>query len=165
MTLDINGKRHGHRWRCITLLILAAGSCIPRPTHAQTRLTGTVRDASTQLALGDVRIEVVDRRIRSVTDSTGAFVLDRVPRGTYSIRFSRIGYHFAIQQGFDFVIAVAFNRDYSIRFAFKLTHKAVSRLATYRKHVNAHLLTLSDTVVDQDGATDISAELRRDPRL
>ena len=63
------------------------------------------------------------------------------------------------QRGFEFVIAVVFDRDYSIRFAFKLTHAAVTELSTYRKHVNAHILILAEDSIDCDGVEDVSGEL------
>ncbi|MDA8563895.1 hypothetical protein N9L06_05530 [Mariniblastus sp.] len=49
------------------------------------------------------------------------------------------------QQHFDFVIAVAFNPDYTIRFAVKLTPAFVRQLARYQQHVNAHILILTDS--------------------
>jgi len=63
------------------------------------------------------------------------------------------------QRGFEFVIAVVFDRDYAIRFAFKLTHAAVTELSTYRKHVNAHILILAEDSIDYDGVEDVSGEL------
>ena len=63
------------------------------------------------------------------------------------------------QRGFEFVIAVVFDRDYSIRFAFKLTHAAVMELSTYRKHVNAHILILAEDSIDCDGVENVSGEL------
>lgn len=66
------------------------------------------------------------------------------------------------QRGFDFVIAVAFAQNYSIRFALKLTHAAVTELSTYRKHVNAHILIIGEEAIGRDGIEDISGELNGD---
>jgi len=63
------------------------------------------------------------------------------------------------QKGFDFVIAVIFKDDYSIRLAVKLSHVAVLQHTTYRKHVNAHILILTNKIIGQEGVTDISHEL------
>ena len=57
------------------------------------------------------------------------------------------------------MIAVVFDRDYAIRFAFKLTHAAVTELSTCRKHVNAHILILAADSIDCDGVEDVSGEL------
>ena len=59
------------------------------------------------------------------------------------------------QHGFDFVIAVIFNDDYSIRLAVKVNYDAVQALAKYRAYVNGHILTLTDNVVEQDGVENI----------
>jgi hypothetical protein len=61
--------------------------------------------------------------------------------------------------GFDFVIAVVFNKDYSIRFAAKLTHTAVQRLSRHQGHVNAHILMLSEDCFEVDGVENISGLL------
>jgi hypothetical protein len=61
--------------------------------------------------------------------------------------------------GFDFVIAVVFNKDYSIRFAAKLTHAAVQKLSRHQGHVNAHILMLSEDCFEVDGVEDIGGLL------
>ena len=58
--------------------------------------------------------------------------------------------------GFDFVVAVIFNEDYSVRLAVKVSYDAVSTLARYQDHVNGHILILTNKVVEQDGVADIS---------
>jgi len=62
--------------------------------------------------------------------------------------------------GFNFVIAVIFNNDYSIRFAVKLTHDAVVEFSKHREHVNGHILILTDKVIDRDGVENITDVLR-----
>ena len=58
-------------------------------------------------------------------------------------------------RGFDYVIAVVFNKDFTIRFAAKLTHAAILHLSTHRQHVNAHILMLNENCFDIDGVDDI----------
>lgn len=59
-------------------------------------------------------------------------------------------------QGFDFVIAVVFNSDYSIRFAVMIPHQIVPEFAKYQEHTNAHNLILTDKICEQPGVTDIA---------
>ena len=63
------------------------------------------------------------------------------------------------QDHFDFVVAVAFNLDYTIRFAVKLSPTSVERIARYQQHVNAHILILTDNYVGSDGVEDITQDL------
>ena len=56
---------------------------------------------------------------------------------------------------FDFLIAVAFNNDYSIRFAVMIPHGIVERFARYRQYVNGHLPILKDEDASLPGVTDI----------
>lgn len=58
-------------------------------------------------------------------------------------------------RGFDYVIAVAFYSDYSIRFAVKISYELVPRFAKFRNHVNGHVLILTDSIQQQDGIEDI----------
>lgn len=60
---------------------------------------------------------------------------------------------------FDFLIAVAFNNDYSIRFAVIIPHDSVGKFARYQRHVNGHLPILRDEHVKQPGVTDIRHRL------
>ena len=57
---------------------------------------------------------------------------------------------------FDFVVAVVFDEDYSIRFAFKIAYTAVKQLARYQEHTNSHLLILTERAVELDGVEDIT---------
>lgn len=56
---------------------------------------------------------------------------------------------------FDFVIAIAFNLDYTLRFAVKLSRQSIDRIARYRTHVNAHVLILTEKLVGTEGVEDI----------
>lgn len=78
-----------------------------------------------------------------------------------NVQFSAIrNFH---QNGFDFLIAVAFNEEYSIRFALKLTHSAVERYSKYRPHVNAHILMLDEAAINSEGIENIAWLLNGHP--
>ena len=64
------------------------------------------------------------------------------------------------QNTFDYVIAVVFHDDYSIRFAVLLPHDSVPSLARYQQHTNGHNLILTDQVIGSIGVTDITSFLR-----
>ena len=74
--------------------------------------------------------------------------------GTNSVQFSAI--RNLDDHGFDFVIAVAFNEDYSLRFAFKIQYEVVPNLARYQAHTNAHILRLTNESAEQEGVEDIT---------
>ena len=67
-------------------------------------------------------------------------------------------------QDFDFAIAVAFNSDYSVRFAVMIPHQAVPRFAKYSRHLNGHLLRLTDQISAESGVTDIRRLFRNGVR-
>lgn len=57
---------------------------------------------------------------------------------------------------FDFVVAVVFREDYSVRFAFRIAYAAVHQLARYQEHTNSHILILTERAVELDGVEDIT---------
>jgi hypothetical protein len=77
-----------------------------------------------------------------------------------SVQFSSI--RNLAERGFDHVIAVAFNFDYSIRFAVKIPHEHVRKFVKYQEHTNAHNLILTDKIADEPGVTDIRQEIDGD---
>lgn len=59
-----------------------------------------------------------------------------------------------IEHDFDYLIAVIFDQSFGIQKAIKIPHKVIEEYATYRKHVNGHILhvrgaILSDPRVEQ----------------
>ena len=60
---------------------------------------------------------------------------------------------------FDFLVAVAFLDDWSIRFALKLPHDAVSSVVQFQGHTNSHRLLLSGMEGGQEGIEDIRTSL------
>jgi len=61
---------------------------------------------------------------------------------------------------FDFLAGVLFNEDFSFDRACLVPFSIVIADAKYRKHVNAHLFQLKDSVWDQRGVIDISDKVR-----
>jgi hypothetical protein len=59
-------------------------------------------------------------------------------------------------RGFDYLIAVVFNSDYSIRFAAKIPHSVVSEIATFRSHVNGHVPIIRENILNRNGVVDIT---------
>lgn len=57
---------------------------------------------------------------------------------------------------FDYLVVVVMNPDWSIRFALKIPHAAISSIAVYRKHVNGHVLTITSSVLEAPGVEDIA---------
>ncbi len=60
------------------------------------------------------------------------------------------------EHGFDYVVAVVFAGDYSVRQALKIPHKVFPKLAPYRGYVNGHILIWTPDTVKQPGVEDIS---------
>lgn len=60
------------------------------------------------------------------------------------------------QVGFDYLIAVIFNSDYSIRFAAKIPHVIVNEVATYRNHVNGHVPIIRENIFERNEVVDIT---------
>jgi hypothetical protein len=52
---------------------------------------------------------------------------------------------------FDFLIAVIFDGTFSLLYAAQLPHAVVTRLATFREHVNGHILHVPETIFDEAG--------------
>lgn len=60
------------------------------------------------------------------------------------------------QSEFDYLIAVVFNSDYTIRFAAKIPHAVVTEFAAYRQHVNGHVPIIRENIFDRSGVIDIT---------
>lgn len=61
----------------------------------------------------------------------------------------------------DFLIAVIFNEDYTVKRAVQVPHETVAQVAKFRSHQNAHIVTMRD-MWDAEGAIDITAKLARE---
>jgi hypothetical protein len=64
---------------------------------------------------------------------------------------------------FEFLAGVLFNEDFSLYKACLVPHGIVLRESTFRKHVNAHILELEDTLWNFEGVVDITDKLRDVP--
>lgn len=54
------------------------------------------------------------------------------------------------------MIAVVMNADWSVRLAAKIPHDALEVLATFREHVNGHVLRLTPGILQVEGVEDLS---------
>ncbi|MBU1447546.1 MAG: hypothetical protein KKF58_04470 [Gammaproteobacteria bacterium] len=60
---------------------------------------------------------------------------------------------------FDFLVAVVFDENWQVHSAAKIPHQVVSLFATYRPHVNGHIMHLRPSVFDNPLVEDISLKL------
>lgn len=81
----------------------------------------------------------------------------RSQRRTGNVQFSVI--RNLEKRAFDYLIAVVFNPDYTIRFAAKIPHAVVTEVAVYRKHVNGHVPIIGENIFERIGVTDITSVL------
>jgi hypothetical protein len=65
------------------------------------------------------------------------------------------------EKSFDFLIAVAFNPDWGIRYAAKIPYEVVLGLGTFKAHVNGHVMHLRPSVFEHPAVQDVSALLMR----
>ena len=63
------------------------------------------------------------------------------------------------QHGFDYVVAVVFHEDYSVRQAVKIPHRVFPTLARYQRHINGYSLVWTPKTVEQAGVENISCLL------
>ena len=57
---------------------------------------------------------------------------------------------------FDFVTAVIFEADFSIRYAAKIPREVIAELSRYTSHTNAHVFHFRDTVLEDPRVEDIT---------
>lgn len=60
---------------------------------------------------------------------------------------------------FDYLIAVVMNADWSVRLAAKIPHARLESLATFRRHVNGHVLRMTASILQTEGVEDLSETL------
>lgn len=84
----------------------------------------------------------------------------RIERGSTAAQLSVI--RNLEEQSFDFLVAVIYNPDYSIRFGAMIPHFVVQKIAMYRKHVNGHVALIRDSVFEHPGVVNITAILTAD---
>ncbi|MCG7937506.1 MAG: hypothetical protein N0C88_01425 [Candidatus Thiodiazotropha lotti] len=59
------------------------------------------------------------------------------------------------EQDFDHLVAVIFNENYEIIDAVLIPHEVIEEYATYRSHVNAHILHLKGPILNDPRIKDI----------
>lgn len=106
----------------------------------------------------------LDRNSQQGYDATGTDGL------RYQIKGRRITEHNSSTQlsvirnlkkaQFDFLVAVIFDRTFSLLYAAQLPIALVTRLATFREHQNGHILHIPRTIFNEDGVLDITPRLR-----
>src|SRR5690242_5588725 len=79
-----------------TLGVLACALMIPALAHAQSEISGTIKDASGAVLPG-VTVEIaspvlIEKTRNTVTDGAGQYRLVQVPSGTYSVTFTLPGF-------------------------------------------------------------------------
>lgn len=62
---------------------------------------------------------------------------------------------------FDFLVGVIFDETWQVCYAAKIPYQTVHLLATFRPHINGHIMHLRATIFDMPDVEDISHELRR----
>ncbi|WP_018477684.1 TonB-dependent receptor [Pontibacter roseus] len=76
--------------KLLSFLLLAM---LPFITVAQTGIiTGTVRDRNTQEPLIGVSVQLVGAQLGTVSNESGAFRIDNIPVGSYTVQSSYVGY-------------------------------------------------------------------------
>ena len=67
-----------------------------------------------------------------------------------------------LQNGhFDFLVAVLFEHDFTVKRAMLIPYNSVFALAFHQKHVNGWILAIRDTTWSAEGAVDVAPKLRR----
>lgn len=153
----------------------------PLPTHEllalfsgvldELRRRGTIR--STNNPVADYAESLVSRAL-SLTlapkSSTGYDALDTLGR-RYEIKGRRPTRQNTSRQlsalrgleakHFSFLAGVLFDEDFTVRRACLIPYETVVQLAVYRKHVNAWVLHLRDSVWSADGVQDITLSVSK----
>ncbi len=62
---------------------------------------------------------------------------------------------------FDYLIAIVFNADWQVLRAAKIPHRTVSKLATFRKHQNGHIMHMRPNALNEPDVEDITLALLR----
>ncbi|MCQ9616351.1 hypothetical protein L1889_06265 [Paenalcaligenes niemegkensis] len=63
-------------------------------------------------------------------------------------------------QGFDELVVVIFNEHYHVEDAYSIPHSVATEYASYRSHVNGHILHARGALLSDSRVQDISAAVR-----
>src|SRR5262245_42814005 len=102
----LQGSQGKSTSRCLTLIAwLAAILLVPTVAHAQSSITGTVRDTSGAVLPGvtvEVASPVLIEKVRTAaTDGTGQYRIESLPPGTYTATFTLPGFSVVRQAGIE----------------------------------------------------------------
>jgi hypothetical protein len=64
------------------------------------------------------------------------------------------------KKAFDFLIVVIFNHEYTIDCAVMMPHEVIADYASYRKHVNGHILHLRGKILQDARVLDVRDRLK-----
>ena len=93
--LSTGARRREVGWRSgfLGLLVFALMALAAPSAQAQTgQITGTVTDAQSGAALGEVQVFLVGQSLGALSRADGRFLILNVPAGSYELRAERIGY-------------------------------------------------------------------------
>ncbi|MFA6320280.1 MAG: hypothetical protein WCY36_00290 [Candidatus Omnitrophota bacterium] len=65
------------------------------------------------------------------------------------------------KKGFDFLIAIIFNKDFTIHDAYKIPHELIGEYARYSKHQNGYILHLKGKILLAKGVENITGALSK----
>jgi len=63
---------------------------------------------------------------------------------------------------FDYLVAVIFDPNYEILYAAQIPHSLIAGYSVYRRHVNAHILNLRRSILQDQFVVDLTEGLKRD---
>ncbi len=63
---------------------------------------------------------------------------------------------------FDYLIGILFDRDFTVKEAYKIPHGLIAKYARFSKHQNGHILHLRGDILRASGVEDITHNLSND---
>ncbi len=61
---------------------------------------------------------------------------------------------------FDYLVAVLFNRDFTVKEAYRIPHSAIEAHARFSPHVNGHILLVQGSLLTERGVREITTRLQ-----
>ncbi len=137
----------------ILLAVVLSAHALPVDLPPTGSLTGTVTDKADGNTLIGVTIRIPDLKIGTATDEKGHYALNRVPRGTYLVQFSSVGYA-TINRQVDFAKTTVLNIQMTLSSieTGEVVITGVSR-ATEVKRSPVPIIAVGKTYLDQRAAS------------
>ena len=66
---------------------------------------------------------------------------------------------------FDYLIGLLFERNFTVKEAYKIPHGVIAKYARFSKHLNGHILHLRGDILRDSGVEDITHNLSNDPAI